>query len=587
MLRKITLTLLFSIISFLYSEAQCLLTPVSLSERANYAGMIIEGKVIKQEAFIDPVSRNIYTEHLIEVYAWFKGFPGNSQKTVEMITQGGITDNRYDVVYPSVDIHIGDEGLFFIEAEPVAVRNSRQPLNRLYAGPQGFIKYDPVTYSASDVFKLYPDIQNDLFDKLQHYLGTTPVIINRDMTAQRGAFAAEASAPPTIASFAPASVSAGTGIIITINGSGFGMMRENGRVEFANANSGGSNFIAAHPAHYLVWSEVQIQVEVPANAGTGKIRVVNNAGQTGTSLTDLTVRFAQLNVELTSDAYMPDLNNKNTKGGYTLQFHQGLTDAQKNSFNRALISWRCNTFVNFSVGPDVPTDESAGDNVNVIRFDNGAELPSGVLGVTVSRWIGCGGGTIWYLNEVDMTYDDAANFHFGTLPAIPGQFDFESVALHELGHAHQLGHVINNTAVMHYAISSGSNKRTLTASELEGGNYIMTQSTYPNPCGPGPMQAVNAGNCSTSTDLTPDDPEKQVWIYPARTEQYLNVMILPPGIYKLETLDMMGKLMFETEIKTAGNESVIVDVGAFQNGTYLLRLISSDNMYIRKFQVIR
>src|SRR4249919_2386740 len=68
----------------------------SLVDRVNQSQLIIEGKVTRQESFIDASNRIIYTAHTIEVYKVFKG--GTTASTIEVTTLGGIVGNRAMVV---------------------------------------------------------------------------------------------------------------------------------------------------------------------------------------------------------------------------------------------------------------------------------------------------------------------------------------------------------------------------------------------------------------------------------------------------------------------------------------------------------
>ena len=63
----------------------------------------------------------------------------------------------------------------------------------------------------------------------------------------------------------------------------------------------------------------------------------------------------------------------------------------------------------------------------------------------------------------------AATFQFGPALAIAlSQIDFESVAVHELGHAQQLSHLILPGAVMHYAVARGQNTRAAQPAQRRG-----------------------------------------------------------------------------------------------------------------------
>ena len=86
----------------------------------------------------------------------------------------------------------------------------------------------------------------------------------------------------------------------------------------------------------------------------------------------------------------------------------------------------------------------------------------GVLGITYSYYSSCATG-YWYLNEIDMNLLDTNLWNFDSINVASNLFDFESVVLHELGHAHQLSHVINPNNIMHYSIKRGDNKNNSTS----------------------------------------------------------------------------------------------------------------------------
>ena len=68
----------------------------------------------------------------------------------------------------------------------------------------------------------------------------------------------------------------------------------------------------------LSWTDSQITVEVPSLAGTGNIRITDNAADTGFSSSNLTVSYALLNGENSGNDYPFQHYGDNGNGGMTL-----------------------------------------------------------------------------------------------------------------------------------------------------------------------------------------------------------------------------------------------------------------------------
>ncbi len=259
-------------------------------------------------------------------------------------------------------------------------------------------------------------------------------------------------------------------------------------------------------SQYKSWSSTQIEVEVPTPAATGVVQVIQ--GATSTSAATLTISYSHLNVDFDPGsgtiAYQTDHINDNGSGGYTWRMNTGFdaNAAARASFMRAFDTWRCGTDVNWQTGATTSINDAVSDGTNIICFDDAAPLPSGVLGVCYSYWSGCASGPtiVWYVNELDIIFDEGSNispltWEFGTATPSGSEYDFETVAVHELGHGHQLGHVIAPGAIMHYAIANGVSNRSLGVNDLAGGNFVQAKSEVANVCGPGAMTAY--AGCTT------------------------------------------------------------------------------------------
>lgn len=141
------------------------LTPISLSERIEKATIILEGKVIGQACYWDEAKTHIYTSNLLEVYKLFKGRLLTTR--VEIITRGGIVGNQMERISNTLELKLGDVGIF-TAIENTTKINTALKLTKLkvYAGLQGFIKYDMAGRTAKDAFNSYHDIDKEIYAQI-------------------------------------------------------------------------------------------------------------------------------------------------------------------------------------------------------------------------------------------------------------------------------------------------------------------------------------------------------------------------------------------------------------------------------------
>lgn len=347
----------------------------------------------------------------------------------------------------------------------------------------------------------------------------------------------------TITSVSPLTVAGGIEQVITIKGSGFGTSPDGvlppltKRVLFTPAPEvfPPSTYYWSSPirsiTQYVSWSDTEIKVRVPstgrdldnpahmggvvnASACSEFIGIIDLSTMPPSIITSpdpIYVKYSAVNqaYSLSGSEHVAKvkLADRNTDGGYDLyytpQFATLNSGSGASAFERALITWRCNTLVNFRIKnfTSIPP-------ANACKIDYGplpAGVPSATKAVTPFGAIDvCGnsvGSNFFYLTKFDMVFSNGATWHSEisqpTLNWITN-FDLETVALHELGHAHLLWHT-NNPANVMYGLAN-QYKRTLTADDLEGGNYIVTYSTstVSLPCTTYMhMTAISLEECST------------------------------------------------------------------------------------------
>ena len=499
------------------------MVPISLEERIKAADFVVEGEVVAQRSFWDAKQEFIYTANTIRLYKVFKG--EIREKQVEVITQGGAVGMTMHQVSSALLLQKGQQGLFLLSkgARAGIVSGPSTLLTSPYASRQGFVRYDVERNSAADPFNDYNSIQ-EVYSAVTSRTGRTysTVIENErldsSLRTQQQKEATQATQAPVITSFTPARTSAGTGAVLTIRGTGFGNSRGSGSVEFPDADRGGTTTVRPYPTDYISWSNTEIRVRVPSHtptggtAGTGRIRVTANDGISTQSAGTLVIEFAYSNVvaEGGNTPVQPVLIDANSRGGYTMQFAPSMQSraAAQEAFRRAVNKWVCTTNVNWEIGAPTTIESAADDGRSVIRFASSSVTGEGVLARTISKYRGCVSirgtvrDTIFWLTEFDMEITSSITWQYGPGAPTGNQFDFETIILHELGHAHQLGHVIQPGSLMNYDIEVRAQVRDLTPPDIAGANLILNRSLNPPACGGrSPMTLKLDGECNLAEEI--------------------------------------------------------------------------------------
>ena len=82
-----------------------------------------------------------------------------------------------------------------------------------------------------------------------------------------------------------------------------------------------------------------------------------------------------------------------------------------------------------------------------------------------------------------------------------------------------------------------------------------------------------------------DIPEADVLVYPNPVENYLTVeTVKNPQDYTVLLYDLNGNLLYNKEITT---QKEIVDMRFYASGSYLVRIVNSDNSKQKFFQIIK
>lgn len=532
-------------------KAKSQLYKIDLDSKIKKSSLIIEGTVSEQHSFWNAAHTMIYTASEINISGILKG---SKQLKVEVVTQGGSVGNYAIKCSDLLELRKGQKGIFFCYPNQLSLTSpiTKKLLLDVYSSKQGFLKYNLKKNEALAPFARYANISS-LKLLIAQKTGTSFQKIAEGPAVHSGSNPSNGTAgtlAATISSFAPTTVNAGTFYdsiknTLTINGSGFGATPSGDcAVLFKDADSDDNDptFTVDYTSPYFIkWSNNQIIIHVPDQAGTGPIGVQIADGTLTSTVTDLDVFYSVQNATFDIDGETvikePRLANTDGKGGYTLLYGNSTAgsgaDITKTesyqTFKRALNTWKELTGVNITEGGNSTVQKiDAYDGNNMVLLDNTntgiARLAEGVLATTYSGFSVCPSSENFAAQKAGFdvlirnTGVSKGNVDFTAGPCFPTQneYDLENTILHELGHALNLGHIVddyqvtgnnynnvNPSKLMHYAILDFVDRRSPDASAYQGALYAVAKlgKTYGN------CEGIFPNEMTLNTSLTASNDE--------------------------------------------------------------------------------
>lgn len=148
-------------------NAQNTTSPIQF--RTEYSDLVVEGKVINCRSFWNENHTQILTSNEIEVFKVFKGQNFN-KGTIEVITLGGVVDDRFSIVSHQKTFKPGMEGIFFCKANKKlsSLQQTGESSFVLSFPETGFIQYffEKFNPPAADISKSYKDIPKEIYEKI-------------------------------------------------------------------------------------------------------------------------------------------------------------------------------------------------------------------------------------------------------------------------------------------------------------------------------------------------------------------------------------------------------------------------------------
>jgi hypothetical protein len=566
MIKRIAL-LLFVIYS-MSARAQCNLYPIEFGQKVRSSDLISEAMVISKLAFSYDDGM-IFTRYKLKLYSVYKGNP--LFDTVTVISQGGFLSDRAQWAEGLPKLEEGNRGLFFVYKGKEGFR--------FFSGIQGIYLFQTETQKLHAFFDEIE--KSELSNKLLlHLPEMKPRILHDDLYPEEMDYPLKSIA---VNSIEPDSVNAGLNEEITIRGFGFGANQNLGNLMLRNSNDGGQTLLQVSNLFIRSWSDNQIVARVPSWAGSGTIRVNGPSGSVNSSRR-VGVRYAHIKTGDQEALYNPTLISRNTNQGYIIRMNSNFASdtAFSQLFVEAMNQWRCSTQVNWSLRENTSLAGTRADTLNVVSFDDSGQLEEGVLGLCYSYYSSCQTGT-WYLTEFDILFRRNANWYTG-FDAVPSlRTDFYTVALHELGHAHQLAHVIDPNDLMHFSIPRGVSKRNLNAYNVDGAKRKIEQAQSFVACDRKGISRIPAEVCR---DEFWGFYQAMIYPNPATDNLYIEVNFFREGNFEVSLYDLAGRKVFADNYyaNNAGRSQFVIHLPSLslKSGIYLMSVESNNQRIIKK-----
>ena len=584
------------LLSFISHAQVHLLKEIPLSDQVNSAELIAEGEVIAKKSYWDSNKHNIYTVHTLDISKLYKGA---STAQINIVTSGGIVGLDAQVDYPSLELNKSEKGIFILEKFDLnlAGHKSSLPLYQVTGTSQGLFRYNtqekkiynPFTQVASpaDLEQKITSLTNKqprqlkAVDYFESKKKKTPFLQTANVVAA------------SISSISPTNIGAGDKSVLTINGSGFGTTK--GIVRFKNADTAGSTTIDALETQITSWTDTKIQVEVPGKAGSGDIEVETSTG-TKSQISGLIIPYAigslqyadpqsttnvqnGKKVEYRMHHVGSDHNATSTEsnfdgnGSYLFKYHTNFA-AAKTAFESAFNDMVCNGGANLKISTQTTTAKDVVDNINSIHFGT----PGGSKVAKVTKRLATGYvfdantwtyDMYWFIYEMDYVFDETLSWSYDSSTTSATEYDLNTIARHETGHASGLGHVNDAKKLMDAYTSRGPKNISSTSAH----SPITTKITYDKATTPVySLTKADFSDCYKQ-NLGIDTIEQSAFqLYPNPASGLITIS----GQHTIEAVavyNITGALVHEASVADGiGSSEVSIGLGNFTSGIYFTKV---------------
>lgn len=412
---------------------------------------------------------------------------------------------------------------------------------------------------------------------------------------------------PYVTNVVPKIVHGGVGEQMSIYGKNFGTTQGSGLVGLPNATNLGATMVYFDNLDSVLWSDTLIIYKVPYHSS------LTIQGQPYGGIPSNGVLFLSSSTDTAASAHLPDikvvsqvmnyedgvqklpilLTSSQNSGGY--KFYPNTTLKNNDSalwvVSKSLKDWGCFSSVNFALDTNIVinTNPYQKNDTNTVSLGT-TPLSNGSYAAGYTQdWIKfCPNNNTAIQAEVDVIfnmnqtwwYDTLADYSNGSTSYI----DLYETVLHELGHAHKLGHVYDPVDFPGLMLSGqhiGQRGLQLSDSSIKAAFTVKNLSLSPLSCG---YQNHNFISCNgTNSVLSSILNSSYFTLYPIPTEGILYFKLEKElGHDKIEykVFNQLGATILSGQVKM--NEEKI-EVHHLPQGIYYFLLDTNKGIFTSKF----
>ncbi len=466
---------------------------LALEELIELADYVIEGNIVEQHSFWNAAGNDILTAHQIKV----KQSTGlTDQLSVTLLTKGGCVDGDCMMYSGQTNFQVGDYGVFFTKQfNAEIVSKTGYNYLSLVNSQSNFINLNNQLDAVNIQHKNFS--AQAVFDEVEKQTGKR--FAYQQQTQHELAFKNTA----TITTISPLSLPADGKALLTIRGTGFGNLSGNAKIYMLNPNYASRSVYVPIPKSYITrWNNQVIQIKVPGfdirtnfpGVASGSVKIMTSNGSEVISTQQVNVTYNQKKL----DNQSIDLISHSNNGEIPFYVSHDLRrDGALPAIQRAFDLWYCKTGIKFNIAGYVNNTCYMNDSKNVISYDDGCSITQ--LGFTRLAISTCGSKNDPYLRDLDIIINRNKRWSFDLENDAYNTSDFASTILHEMGHAHLLGHVLNKEDILFPVVIRSNTKLNLNDANLTGGSVILAESSKQNACtNYQPVSIFKSGSCCSS-----------------------------------------------------------------------------------------